>query len=80
MKITRIIGLDTLGDDNTADDNVRYSRAVARALALEYPTADIAVSIADHSKIEITDIDFDPLEIVENVQNTCNEIWNNADY
>ena len=80
MKLVKIIGLDTLGDVNTSEDNGRFIQAVKVALIHEYPDADITVELGEFSSIYVDNDGEDPGGIEENVNDITNTVWGRADY
>lgn len=82
MRILYMAGLDSLGDDNSDDDNARYVAAVLMALNEEFSDADVVVGLGEHSVVEVTDVDAsdDGDDVREEVMMIAGKVWDDADY
>lgn len=75
MKIELVIGLDTLGDANTREDNERYAAAVEAAIIEKFPDADVSVELGAHSSCYASDDD-----VAEVVKEIKARVWDSANY
>lgn len=80
MQIDMTISTHTLGDHNTADDNLRYAAAVKGMIQYAYPDASVSVGLVSNVTAGSCWVSDDSTgEILEHVTLIAGQVWDKMD-
>ena len=81
QKIIIVISSYSLGECNDDNDNQRYIELVKNKIQSKYPDSIVSIELSKNVASNLYHVSNDCNdEILENVVEIINEVWNNANY